>query len=174
MSRIVYFHFFLCFRQTFGIFSQDVWNIPSLSETAVHIQPLLYFTLLYWTRSPQWLNPLHYPSSPWKVVPHHRGLRPLLFTNSSMGSFMSHKNQNSERAVRRGQRFSFLFEKTKGFLVAVHFLAIACILRKRVVYVTGSNIFPNKHLWQIPRWRRFETFIEVTFCKTCYLSEDVQ
>ena len=40
-------------------------------------------------------QPLHYPPSPWKVVPHHRGRRPLLFTNSSLGSFTPHKNQNS-------------------------------------------------------------------------------
>ena len=46
--------------------------------------------------------PLHYPPSTWMVVPHHRGLRLLLFTISSVGSFTSHKNQNSERAVRRG------------------------------------------------------------------------
>ena len=40
-------------------------------------------------------QPLHYPPSPWKVVPHHRGWRPLLFTNSSVGSFTPHENQNS-------------------------------------------------------------------------------
>ena len=50
--------------------------------------------------------------------------------------------------------FSSLSEKIKGFLVAVHFLAIACILRKRLVHVTGSNIFPDKHQRQIPRWRQ--------------------
>ena len=33
------------------------------------------------------------------VVPHYRGLCPLLFRNSSVGSFTSHKNQNSERVV---------------------------------------------------------------------------
>ena len=46
--------------------------------------------------------PFHYPFSTWMVVPHHRGLRLLLFTISCVGSFTSHKNQNSERAVRRG------------------------------------------------------------------------
>lgn len=34
---------------------------------------------------------LHYSPSPWKVVLHHQGVRPLLFTNSSLGSFMSHR-----------------------------------------------------------------------------------
>ena len=57
---------------------------------------------------PNWYQPLHYPPSPWKVVAHRRGLGPQIFTNSSVGSFTSHKNQNSERAVRRGLRF-FVF-----------------------------------------------------------------
>ena len=42
------------------------------------------------------------------VVPHHWGLRPLLFTNSGVGSFTSHKNQNRGRADRRGLRFYVL------------------------------------------------------------------
>ena len=54
---------------------------------------------------------LQYPPNPWKVVPHQRGLRLLLFTNSNTGSFSSHKNQNSERAVRRGLRFLVLTRK---------------------------------------------------------------
>ena len=72
--------------------------------------------------SPRWLNtltgdetgltsqliqPLHYPTSPWKGVPHHRSLGPLLFTINSVGSFTCYKNLNSERAVRRGQRLIF-------------------------------------------------------------------
>ena len=48
------------------------------------------------------------PTQPLKVVPHYQGLRPLLFSNSSVGSFTSHKNQTSERAVRRSLRF-FVF-----------------------------------------------------------------
>ena len=51
---------------------------------------------------------LQYPPNPWKVVSHHRGLRPLLFTNGSIGSFTSHKNENSKRAVRRAYGSSSL------------------------------------------------------------------
>ena len=40
-----------------------------------------------------------HPAHECMVVPHYRGLCPLLFRNSSVGSFTSHKNQNSERAV---------------------------------------------------------------------------
>ena len=58
-----------------------------------------------------WYQPLHYPPSKWKVVQHHRGPHPLLFTNTSVGSFTSHKNQNSARAVRRGLRFFFLIQE---------------------------------------------------------------
>ena len=61
-----------------------------------------------------WYQPLHYPTSPWKGVPHHRSLRPLLFTISSVGSFTCCKNQSSERAVRRNLRFlSSLSKKTR-------------------------------------------------------------
>ena len=42
--------------------------------------------------------------------PHHWGLRPLLFFNSSVGSFTSHKNQISVSAVRRDLRFSVLIQ----------------------------------------------------------------
>ena len=31
-----------------------------------------------------------------KGWPHHRGLRPLLFSNSDVGSFMSHKNKSGK------------------------------------------------------------------------------
>ena len=60
-----------------------------------------------------WYQPTHYPPSPWKVVPHHRGLRPLLFTNRSVGSFTSNKNQNSGGAihVRRGLKFIVLIRE---------------------------------------------------------------
>ena len=37
--------------------------------------------------------------------PHHRGLRPLLFSNSGVGSFTSHKNQISASAVTRDLQF---------------------------------------------------------------------
>ena len=40
-----------------------------------------------------------HPAHECMVVLHYRGLCPLLFRNSSVGSFTSHKNQNSERAV---------------------------------------------------------------------------
>ena len=37
--------------------------------------------------------------------PHHQGLCPLHFSNSGVGSFMSHKNQISVSAVRQDLRF---------------------------------------------------------------------
>ena len=50
----------------------------------------------------------HPPTYPRKGWPHHRGLRPLLFSNSGVGSFTTHKNQISESAVKRGLRFFVL------------------------------------------------------------------
>ena len=43
--------------------------------------------------------------------PQHRGLRPLLFSNSGMGSFTFHKNQISVSAVRRDLRFFVLIRE---------------------------------------------------------------
>ena len=43
--------------------------------------------------------------------PQHRGLRPLLFSNSGVGSFTSHKNQVSVSAVRRDPRFFVLIRE---------------------------------------------------------------
>ena len=51
------------------------------------------------------------PPQPRRGWPHHRGLRPLLFSNSSVGSFTSHENQISESAVRRDLRFFVLIRK---------------------------------------------------------------
>ena len=44
-----------------------------------------------------------------RFVPLHRGLCPLLFTNSSEGSFTSHTNQ--KRAVRRDLWFFILIRE---------------------------------------------------------------
>ena len=45
--------------------------------------------------------------------PQHRGLRLLLFSNSGVGSFTSHKNQISVSAGRRNLRFFVLMQKTR-------------------------------------------------------------
>ena len=47
-----------------------------------------------------------------KGWPHHRGLRPLLFSNSSVGSFTSHKNRSVKVLWDGTYGFSSLSEKT--------------------------------------------------------------
>ena len=44
---------------------------------------------------------------------HHRGLRPLLFSNSGVGSFTSHKNKSVKVLWDRTYSFSSLSEKTR-------------------------------------------------------------
>ena len=57
------------------------------------------------TNVPNDINLFVYPPSPWKVVLHHRGLSPLLFMKSSVGSSMSQKNQDSESwPIKQGLR----------------------------------------------------------------------
>ena len=46
-----------------------------------------------------------------KGWPQHWSLRPLLFSNSGVGSFTSLKNQISVSAVRRGLRFFILIRE---------------------------------------------------------------
>ena len=45
--------------------------------------------------------------------PHHRGLRPLLFSNSGVGSFTSHKNKSVKVLWDGTYGFSSLSEKTR-------------------------------------------------------------
>ena len=55
------------------------------------------------------------PPSPGKVdyILHHRGLHTLLFSNSGVGPFMSHKNKSVKVLWDRTYGFSSLFEKTR-------------------------------------------------------------
>ena len=48
-----------------------------------------------------------------KGWPHHRSLQPLLFSNSDLGSFTSHKNKSVKVLWDRSYGFSSLSEKTK-------------------------------------------------------------
>ena len=48
-----------------------------------------------------------------KGWPHHRGLRPLLFSNSDVGSFTSHKNKSVKVLWDGTYGFSSLSEKTR-------------------------------------------------------------
>ena len=57
------------------------------------------------------ISPYRKPTKPRKGWPHHRGLRPLLFSNSGVGSFTSHKNQISVSAVRRDLWFFILIQE---------------------------------------------------------------
>ena len=48
-----------------------------------------------------------------KGWPHHRGLRPLLFSNSGVGSFTSHMNRSVKVLSDGTYGFSSLSEKTR-------------------------------------------------------------
>ena len=88
------------------------WN-PDLEGQALQIYFNIFIELATVTqhRDREWNKtcvPIHFHPAHLTVEPHHQGLCPLHFTNSSIGSFMSHKNQNSERAVRQGLQFFIL------------------------------------------------------------------
>ena len=83
---------------------------------------IIFFNQLFWTQAcpdgmgtngtqvPCEASSLPNPTNR-KGWPHHRGLRPLLFSESDLGSFTSHKNQISESAVRRDLRFFVLIRE---------------------------------------------------------------
>ena len=54
------------------------------------------------------ISPYRKPTQPRKYWPHHWG---LLFSNSGVGSFTSHKNQLSESAVRWDLQFIALIRE---------------------------------------------------------------
>ena len=64
------------------------------------------------TQVPCELPSLPNPTTP-KGWPHHRGLWPLLFSNSDVGSFMSHKNKSVKVLWDGTYGFSSLSEKTR-------------------------------------------------------------
>ena len=87
----------------------NMWTVSSdVSIQRRHWQPLSVHLWAYCTHPTHDVNDVMCEG--W---PQHRGLRSLLFSNSGMGSFTSHKNQISVSAVRRDLRFSSLSEKTR-------------------------------------------------------------
>ena len=84
----------------------------------------LFIYQLFWTQAcPEGMCtngtqvPCKVPSLPnpttRKGWPHHRGLRPLLFSNSDVGSFTSHKNKPEKVLWDGTYDFSSLSEKTR-------------------------------------------------------------
>ena len=112
---------------------------------------------------PNWYQPLHYPPSPWKVVPHVTGVLnslSLLFTNSSVGSCTSHKSQNSERAVRRGVRFFVLPHLTtcrchnKGSAFSLVIFRLWVFELERLPFVWKTRKFRGEFKWSgSSRWK---------------------
>ena len=112
---------------------------------------------------PNWYQLLHYPPSPWKVVPHGTGVLnslPPLFTNSSVGSCTSHKSQNSERAVRRGVRFFVLIHLTtcrchnKGSTFFLVIFRLWVFELERLTFVWKTRKFWGEFKWSgSSRWK---------------------
>ena len=98
---------------------------PSLKRYSRFSSPeLLFIYQLFWTQAyPEGICTngtqviCEVPSLPnpttRKGWPHHRGLRPLLFSNSDVGSFTSHKNKSVKVLWGGTYGFSSLSEKTR-------------------------------------------------------------
>ena len=78
---------------------QEAWMAVYNGATGSHSQPIYELTVP--TQPMTWMT-----CEGW---PHHQGLRPLVFSNSGVGSFKSHKNQISVSAVRRDLQFFISF-----------------------------------------------------------------
>ena len=82
----------------------NMWTVSSdISVQRRHWQLLSVYLWAYRTHPTHDVNDVMCEG--W---PHHRGLHSLLFLNSGVGSFTSHKNQISVSAVRRDLRFFVL------------------------------------------------------------------
>ena len=87
----------------------NMWKVNfDVSIQRCHWQPLSVHLWAYCSHPNHDVNDVM--SEGW---PQHRGLRPLLFSNSGEGSFTSHKSQISVSAVRRDLQFLSLSEKTR-------------------------------------------------------------
>ena len=143
MARAELYVFTFCYvlDKHSAFFPQDVWNNPDQVCPKQLFTYNLYFTLL---NSPQWLQPfITHPSR--NRLYHPTGVYVPYSLRTAVWVLLRRTRIRTVKELWDGANgFSSLSEKTKGFLVAVHFLAIACSLRKRLVNVTGSNIFPNK------------------------------
>ena len=87
----------------------NVWAVSSdVSIQMRHWQPLSVHLWAYCTHPTHDVNDVM--SERW---PQHRGLRPLLFSNSGEGSFTSHKNRSVKVLWDGTYGFSSLSEKTR-------------------------------------------------------------
>ena len=85
----------------------NMWTVSSdVSIQRRHWQPLSVHLRAYCTNPTRDVNDV--TCEGW---PQHRGLRPLLFSNSGVGSLTSHKNQISVSAMRRDLRFFVLIRE---------------------------------------------------------------
>ena len=88
----------------------NMWRTISsdVSIQRCHWQPFSVHLWAYCT------HPTYNVKNVWMMCegwPNHQGLRPVLFSNSSVGSFTSQKNQISASAVRRDLRFFVLIRE---------------------------------------------------------------
>ena len=87
----------------------NMWTVSSdVSIQRRHWQPLSVHLWAYCTHPTHDVNDVMCEG--W---PQHRGLRPLLFSNSGVGSFTSYKNQISASVVRRELRFFVLIREVR-------------------------------------------------------------
>ena len=87
----------------------NMWTVRSdVSIQRRHWQPLSVHLWAYCTHPSHDVNDVMYEGRL-----QQRGLRPLLFSNSGVGSFTSHKNQITVSDVRWDYGFSTLSEKTR-------------------------------------------------------------
>ena len=87
----------------------NMWTVSSdVSIQRRHWQPLSVHLWAYCTHQTHDVNDVMCEG--W---PQHQGLRPLLFSNSDVGSFTSYKNQISASAVRRDLRFFVLIREVR-------------------------------------------------------------
>ena len=87
-----------------------------------------------------------------KGWPHHRGLQPVLFSNSDVGSFTSHKNKLVKVLGDRTYGFSSLLKKTRKSnhlqIDVITKAALSSQLFKDPECWSGGGLNPQPPAWQ--------------------------
>ena len=85
-------------------------SFSAVSHNEVPVLFIYSITSTIWCRTHNRAG-LQLPIQPRRGWPHSPSLRPLLFSDSGVGSFTSHKNQISQSTVTRDLRFFVLIRK---------------------------------------------------------------
>ena len=120
-------------------------SFSAVSRTGVPVLFIFSITSTIWCGTHN--RPcLQLPTQPRRGWPHRPSLRPLLFSNSGVGPFTSHKNQISQSTVTQTYGFSSLSEKTRksnGLQMSLQRQHFPSVIKKTRKCWSGRGLNPR-------------------------------